>query len=159
MSSSKNSLATIESFCLKQNIKLTRLRKEVLTLFIDQSSPISAYELLNLINKAQTIEKTATEEKASKHYNIMSIYRVLDFLQQSALIHKLHTSNRYSLCCHPEKKMCQLLICTTCGQKTELHHELLDKTLEELAQKSGFQIAAHTIEITGLCRNCVSTLS
>lgn len=159
MGSTKNSLAKIESFCLKQNVKLTRLRKEVLTLFIDHSSPISAYELLDLINKAQTIEKTATEEKTTKHYNIMSIYRVLDFLQQSALIHKLHTSNRYSLCCHPEKKMCQLLICTTCGQKTELHHELLDKTLEELAQKSGFQIAAHSIEITGLCRDCLSRFS
>ncbi len=159
MSSTKNALAKIEKFCLQHNIKLTCLRKEVLTIFIDQSSPISAYELLNLINKAQTIEITTTGDKATKRYNIMSIYRVLDFLQQSALIHKLHTSNRYSLCCHPEKKMCQLLICNTCGQKTELHHELLDKTLEKLAQESGFQIAAHTIEITGLCRDCVGTLS
>ena len=159
MSSTKNALAKIEKFCLQHNIKLTRLRKEVLTLFIDQPSPISAYELLDLINKAQIVEGATTEDKAIKRYNIMSIYRVLDFLQQSALIHKLHTSNRYSLCCHPEKKMCQLLICTMCGQKSELHNELLDKTLEELAQKSGFQITAHTIEITGLCRNCVSTLS
>ena len=144
------SLTKIESFCLKQKIKLTRLRKEVITIMIEQPSPISAYELLDLINKAQTTDK---------HYNIMSIYRVLDFLQESEIIHKLHTSNRYSLCCHPEKKMCQLFICTTCGQKTELHHKILDETLQDLAQKSGFQIAAHTIEITGLCRNCLNRLS
>lgn len=159
MSTTKNALAKIENFCLESNIKLTRLRKEVLTIFIDQSSPISAYELLDLINKAQVTEKTTTEDKANKHYNIMSIYRVLDFLQQSALIHKLHTSNRYSLCCHPEQKMCQLFICTMCGQKTELHHEAFDITLKELAQKSSFQITAHTIEITGLCRSCLSAHS
>ncbi|WP_119329327.1 transcriptional repressor [Cysteiniphilum halobium] len=153
MNSTENalaSLAKIESFCLKQKVKLTRLRKEVITIFIEQPSPISAYELLALINKAQS---------NNKHYNIMSIYRVLDFLQQSELIHKLYTSNRYSLCCHPEKKMCQLFICDTCGQKTELHHETIDKTLQVLAQKSGFQITTHTVEITGLCRDCLRGLS
>lgn len=147
---SLTSLAKIESFCLQQRIKLTRLRKEIITIFIEQPSPISAYELRDLINKAQATDK---------HYNIMSIYRVLDFLQHAELIHKLHTSNRYSLCCHPEKKMCQLLMCNTCGQKTELHHATMDKVLQELAQKSGFQITAHTIEITGLCRSCLSRLS
>ena len=139
-------LAHLEQFCLIQGIRLTRLRKQVIATLIKQTQPITAYDLLAKLNTQQD----------DKRYNIMSIYRVLDFLLKNELIHKLHTNNRYSLCCHPEKHMCQLLICENCGKKIEQHELILEQRLNALAKESGFKITHQSIEIIGLCQSCLS---
>ncbi len=141
-----NVVAHIESHCLKHSIKLTSLRKLIILLLSEQNQPITAYELLAKLN----------EQSKDKNYNIMSIYRVLDFLCQNELIHRIHTTNCYTICCHPEKHICQLFICKNCGTKIEQHDEQLDQTLQKLAQKSAFAISQHTIELFGLCHKCLS---
>ncbi len=146
----KAHLAHIEAFCLAQNIKLTSLRWSVIEMLAQQVQPVSAYDLQDKLNKA---------EESNKHYNIMSLYRVLDFLQKNELIHKIYSNNTYSLCCHPEKKICQLFICNTCGNKKERHDVSLEERLQVLTKEDGFTITDHAIEIKGLCRDCLITHS
>lgn len=136
----------IEAYCRKKAIRLTRLRKKIICFLAKQTKPLKAYELLAKLN----------QEPQDKAYVIMSIYRVLDFLCQHRIVHRINSNNSYMLCCHPEKKFCQIFICKACGKKIESHNQLLHQKLTKLATQSQFAIEQHAIDLSGLCQRCLA---
>ena len=135
-------LSEIKNYCQQNNIKLTSLRQSVLEILIKHSQPISAYDLLDILKETNPQAK------------IMSVYRVLDFLRDHYIVHKINTTHTYSLCCHPSTQLCQLFICSQCGKKLETHLQDINQALTEIAHKKNFVLQQNKIELLGLCQRC-----
>jgi Fur family ferric uptake transcriptional regulator len=46
------------------------------------------------------------------------------------------------------------LICTNCGKAEEFMIDLMEKSIEKIAAKSGFKIEGNRFEVYGLCKKC-----
>lgn len=132
-----------KKYCQQQGIKLTPLRTKVLDVLVKQSQPLTAYELLDLLKK--------DNPKAQ----VMTVYRILEFLQQHDLVHRIENLNAFMLCHHLSKHhISQWLICEVCGTTTEYAGTAFNQAIEEVEQHSRFQVSEPTIELLGVCHNC-----
>lgn len=142
----KQRLAQAEQLCLLKGVRLTPIRKNLLSMIYqhDQPEALTAYELLRQLR--------ASQPKAEA----MTVYRGLEFLQQQGFIHRIATQNAYTACDTPQHQhLTQLLLCEKCGQAQEIHALALVKTLQSLLEEHEFQLSQEKpVEIVGLCRVC-----
>ena len=78
-----------EQQCLDNGSRLTEKRKKVLSGLLQSDRALSAYELVDYCN-----------ETYNESFAAMSVYRILEFLEQEQLVHKLNLANRYVACVH-----------------------------------------------------------
>jgi Fur family zinc uptake transcriptional regulator len=135
-------LQAAEALCQQQQLRFTAIRRRVLALVWGQHKPIGAYELLELLRQdGRTAPPT--------------VYRALDFLQQTGLVHRIATLNAYIGCAHPGKPHDgHFLICESCKSLAELDVTTITSAIEGIAADSGFEPRRQTVEILGLCPNC-----
>ena len=89
----------------------------------------------------------------------MSVYRMLDFLMEKGLVHKLSSTNKFLACshisCDHAHQTPQFLICDSCHSVNEIG---LDRTLISALEKSidakHFQLNSPQLELHGLCEGC-----
>ena len=89
----------------------------------------------------------------------MSVYRILEFLENNQLAHRLNTSNKYIACshitCDHQHQPPQFLICKTCHKVEEV--EVPTPIMESVAKatrKAGFTLASSHLEIECYCNDC-----
>jgi Fur family zinc uptake transcriptional regulator len=129
--------------CAERGVRLTEQRRRVLALVWRSDKPLGAYDILAAIQ--------AEQPKAAPP----TVYRALDFLLAQGLIHKLQSLHAYVGCVHPgEPHASQFLICTCCGDVTELEDASVARSLGKAAAASGFQAEQPMVELTGLCADC-----
>lgn len=130
---------------------LTSLRKDVLKIIESATRPLKAYEILNILLKKRPNAKPPT------------VYRVLDFLVEKHVIHKVNSSHTYVLCqynssnneCEKHGKNIDLILaCQHCHQYVELTNSIASLILNQLLQEKEFIISDHCIELKGICINC-----
>lgn len=137
-------LADAERFCATTGVRLTPLRKEVLELILNASTPMGAYDLLAKI-------KNDSDRPAAPP----TVYRTLDFLLDNGFIHRLTSINAYIPCCHPrEGHQAAFLICTECKSVKEASAQGLLDQLATLAESDNFSAHHSIIEISGICQQC-----
>ena len=137
-----------EQKCKDNDARLTAKRKQVLTGILNSEKAISAYDLADYCNQH-------FEDK----FPIMTIYRILDFLEGESFVHKLHTSNKYVACSHiasdHEHSVPQFLICNECQKVKEIH---IDKNiiteLNRNVEQAGFTMVTPQLEVNCLCDDC-----
>lgn len=136
--------------CTSAGVKLTTKRKNVLIVLLSSSTPLSAYEIA---------EKYKTQFNES--LPVMSVYRILGFLIQEKLVHKLETASLYIACAHiacdHQHETPQFLICDCCHSVKEI--SLKKHIMAQLArsiQNTGFTLAHQQLELHGLCERCQS---
>jgi Fur family zinc uptake transcriptional regulator len=137
-----------ESNCRAHGAKLTIKRKQVLSGLIDTRRALSAYELVDYC-----------KEQYGESLPPMSVYRILDFLQQENLVHKLDLANKYIACahitCNHDHGVPQFLICCTCQRVDEI---TVDKSvidsLKATIENAGFMVASPQLEMNCLCKQC-----
>ncbi|MBX3618233.1 Fur family transcriptional regulator [Nitrosomonas sp.] len=137
-----------QEVCASTGNKLTEKRKNVLTVLLASTIPLSAYDIVDKY-KAQFQESLP----------VMSVYRMLDFLIQEKLVHKLETAGQYMSCahitCNHQHETPQFLICDRCGSVKEIgikKHIIED--LERSIQSTGFALAHQQLELHGVCKQC-----
>ena len=137
-----------EELCASAGSKLTSKRKNVFIVLLASSTPLSAYEISDRY-------RTQFNESIP----VMSIYRMLDFLIQEKLVHKLETASQYMACAHiicdHQHGTPQFLICDLCGNVNEIRikkHIMAD--LEHNIQSTGFTLAHKQLELHGICSRC-----
>lgn len=89
----------------------------------------------------------------------MSVYRILGFLEENGLAHRLNTSNKYVACshivCDHVHKSPQFLICKSCSKVEEVSiPELAIEMLAKATKKAGFLLADNKLEIECFCNDC-----
>jgi len=142
------SLQHAQNQCSQTGLRLTDKRSKVLKILLQTAEPLSAYEIADQF-------KTVFAESLSA----MSAYRMLDFLMQANLVHKLETSNQYLACshisCDHEHELPQFLICDQCHTVKEigLGKQLLQK-LKDSIENTGFVLSSQQLELHGICEVC-----
>ena len=142
-------LRAAELTCAKNGTRLTKRRRQVLNALMQSSSPLSAYEVLDLCNRSTTSAMPA-----------MSVYRILDFLEQQLLVHRLFSSNKYVSCAHiacdhKHFQRTHFLLCEGCSLVEEVDAtEETSKAMEQMAEKVGFKLTTQQFELSGICTTC-----
>lgn len=138
-------LAEAEAACRSRGGRLTRTRRAVLEILLRSSTPLTAYEVLDLLRKGDASATPA------------SVYRCLDFLLDRGVAHRLETTRAYVACGHPEHPHAgQFLICRQCGTVVETEDERVTAATEQLGHRLGFSLDQRTVELLGLCGACRS---
>ena len=117
--------------------------KPVLHLLLSNHRAFSAYDIADILSKVR------------KRIQPIQIYRSLEKLMVLRAVHRLYTKNKFVACykegnCRAE----QFLICDKCNNVQEIDSELLEKEIQNLAQKNNFLISSKSVEVQGLCNNC-----
>lgn len=137
-----------QEICTTTGVKLTPKRKQALLVLLTASVPLSAYEIAEHY-------KTMFNETLP----VMSVYRIMNFLIQEKLVHKLETANRFISCAHiacdHPHEIPQFLICDRCHTVKEVGVKKRIMTeLEHSIQHTGFTLASQQLELHGLCEHC-----
>ena len=147
-------LRAAEVSCSENGARLTQRRRQVLSALMQSSSPLSAYEVLDLCNRS-----TASAMPA------MSVYRILDFLEQQLLVHRLSTSNKYVSCAHiacdhKHFQATHFLLCEGCSSVEQVDAtEEASEALEQMAKTVGFKLTTQQFELSGICTTCQNSAS
>lgn len=135
---------------LKAGINLTPKRKNVLGLLMVSDTPLSAYELADQF-----------KEQFGQSIPPMSIYRMLDFLTENNLAHKLTSENKFISCAHSNcdhaHQVPQFLICENCHHVKEvgIQKEVFN-LLKQSVEQAGFSLKQSQIELKCLCSDCTN---
>jgi Fur family zinc uptake transcriptional regulator len=134
--------------CQLRGERLTPKRSRILQLLLASVGPKSAYDLI-----------ADHDRKYGESPAAMSVYRMLNFLVDAGLAHRLATTNQFMACAHIAcdhvHRVPQLLICDQCHHAEEigLRSDLMDQ-LQHSADASGFRIGSSPLEIHGICQRC-----
>jgi Fur family zinc uptake transcriptional regulator len=140
-------ISQAELQCKVHGTRLTDKRKQVLTGLLKSGKALSAYELVDLCKKefGETIPA-------------MTVYRILDFLEEENLAHKLKIANKYVACSHipcDHTHQPQFLICTQCLKVEEISIDYnIIQALEKNVKQAGFQVVNSKLEMDCVCDEC-----
>jgi Fur family zinc uptake transcriptional regulator len=128
---------------------LTEKRRQVLTGLLDSRKALSAYELTDYCRDELGYQLPA-----------MSVYRILDFLEEEDLVHRLNLAKKYVVCAHivckHDHDVLQFLICTNCSRVQEITIDTkLVASLNKSVEDAGFNLASQQLEFDCVCADCV----
>ena len=139
----ERAMSEAESICQEKGLRFTDLRREVLRLIWLSHVPAKAYDILENLKGKEWSAKPPT------------VYRALDFLLETGLVHKLDSINAYIGRSHPrEKNACYFLICTDCNEAKECCSSELSDAIELAWNKNSFRPKKITLEVFGQCSAC-----
>lgn len=87
----------------------------------------------------------------------LQVYRALDKLVETGMVHRLESLNAFVACSHPgcdSHETIAFAICETCGKVAEISDQALETRLLELAREDGFTVKRAVVELRGLCAGC-----
>ena len=137
-----------EPQCKENGTRFTPKRKQILSELLKSNKALSAYELADLI-----------KEEFRKSIPIMSVYRILEFLEEEKLVHKLNLANKYIACAHiacsHSHALPQFLVCRTCSKVREISIDkrTIDK-IQEKVEGAEFQLVNPQLEMHCVCKGC-----
>jgi Fur family zinc uptake transcriptional regulator len=139
-----DALADAEAICAKHAVRLTKLRRQVLSVLISGHQPLGAYEIMDRL--------AAQGPRPAP----ITVYRALDFLIANGLAHRLASRNAFLACLHAHKASENVifLICERCGVVGEAASKAVKEALNAAANEVGFAPTMPVIEVTGLCGHC-----
>jgi Fur family zinc uptake transcriptional regulator len=139
----------------KYSFTLTSLRKDILAIIKSANMPLKAYDILDLLLKKRPTAKPPT------------VYRVLDFLVEKHILHKITSNHTYVMCQAEIDSHCEqhggnvdlMLVCKKCHQCLELVSSIFSVVLNQLAKQEKFAINENSIELQGICNGCSTLLN
>ncbi len=93
-------------------------------------------------------------KKENPSIGLATVYRTLSFLEKVDLVSSISFGS--------EGKKYELnrgnhhdhMICVRCGKIIEFFDEELERLQEEIAQKKGFKLLSHQMNMYGICKDC-----
>lgn len=150
MSDVQHILNHAEAQCRERGTRLTDKRKQVLSGLLGSGKALSAYELVDYCR-----------EEFGENIPAMSVYRILDFLQEEHLVHKLSLANKYVACshitCDHAHEVPQFLICQQCSevQEISISRSIIEK-LEKNVEDANYRLLSTQVELNCLCKACAA---
>jgi Fur family transcriptional regulator, zinc uptake regulator len=139
-----DAIAHAEAICAQRGERLTPMRRQVLEALLASHAPLGAYEL---------IERLARQGARPAP---ITIYRVLDFLREQGLVHRIESRNAFIACVHNHDSgdPVVFLICEKCGAVGEAASAAVADTIKSASRAAGFTPKTPVIEIYGVCAHC-----
>ena len=145
----QNALRQAESYCESRGSRLTEKRRQVLMGLLNSKKALSAYELADYCR-----------EELGYQLPVMSVYRILEFLGEEDLVHRLSLAKKYVACAHiackHDHELPQFLICKNCSgvQEVSIDAKLI-KSLNKSVTDAGFHLTSQQLEFDCLCGDFV----
>ena len=145
---SESALAAAKAICQQKKLRFTDKRPQVFSVLASQHTALGASEIADILRDSKQMSMP-----------MMSIYRILDFLVDNHLAHRLSSINKFlicqHLCCEHEHKLAQFLICNECQSIEEITaSEHSQQDIEAITSHSGFQLSNRQVELNGTCKQC-----
>lgn len=124
--------------------KLTKNQSLVMNTLKKSASPLSAYTILDLL-------------RDDGFRAPLQVYRALDKLVETGLIHRLESLNAFVACQHPsceDQEIIAFMICDQCEEVSEISDKNLSDQLKKLSNEAKFALKKAAIELTGICSKC-----
>ena len=143
-------LGFAEQQCKSEGARLTDKRKQILTALLCSPKAVSAYELVEICKR-----------EFGETLPAMSVYRILDFLQEKHLVHKLNLANKYVACahitCEHDHAVSQFLICNQCQKVNEvsISHSTMSE-FQKNVEDAGFRLVSPQLEMSCICDSCIA---
>lgn len=138
-----SNLALAEARCRENGAQLTKGRRRVLEILLQQHRALGAYDILEQLRDNGLGAQPPTA------------YRALEFLVAQGLAHKIEHLNAFIACdCPGEDHAPAFLICRACSNVAEAHSDSTRDFIDETAKQAGFQAETTVVEFFGLCPNC-----
>lgn len=136
-------MAEAERICRERGLRLTPLRRRVLELVWQSHRPVTAYALLDRL--------VADGHRAQAP----TVYRCLEFLIDSGLVHRVESLNAFIGCNSPwTGHEVGFFICGRCGEVAEISDPAVGRSIDQDARRLGFEVAARVVEVSGTCAAC-----
>ena len=107
--------------------------------------------------KHLSVEEIEEElRKRGERIGKATIYRTLEMLVKSGLVAERDFGEGFKRYEHlfGQSPVHEHLVCTECGNVTEIQDPELVRVQEDVAKRHGFQAAQYRLEIYGLCAEC-----
>ena len=124
--------------------KLTKNQTLVMDALANADGPLSAYTILDQL-------------RGNGFRAPLQVYRALDKLLDSGLVHRLESLNAFVACRHDDctdHEQTVFMICETCSKVSEIADKALTQHLQKMASASQFSLTKATIELRGMCKGC-----
>lgn len=126
------------------NLKFTKQRETVLKTLYNNDEHFSP-ESLHILLK-NTYPKL--------NIGIATVYRTLNLLEDSDMATSLSlgaAGKKFELGNKPHHDH---MICKSCGSIIEFEDEEIEQKQEEIAQRHGFKLNGHIMQLYGICKSC-----
>jgi Fur family transcriptional regulator, ferric uptake regulator len=118
-------------------------RKRVVALLADQRCCLSAQEVFDRLREQ------------GPPVGIASVYRALDLLARSGLVHRLELDGvAYYEPALPGGEHHHHVVCDGCGKVSPFSDEALEAAINRLAKRLRYSVAGHDVILHGACPDC-----
>ncbi len=148
MADAESSLHRARRIIESREQRTTDKRCKLLAVMLAEQKPLSAYELTDKYNR-----------EYGEHIIATSVYRILDWLVNASVAHRLNALNKYVACqqevCIQHGSISLLVICKHCEKVSEKHiSDSLRQAIDKHVSQSKFSHVSQHIEMTGECEKC-----
>jgi Fur family transcriptional regulator, ferric uptake regulator len=121
-----------------------------------QRAAISA--LLENLDEFRSAQELHDElRRRGEGIGLTTVYRTLQQVAANGLVDTLRTDTGESVYRSCSEHHHHHLVCRTCGSTVEIQGGDVEAWAAEVAREHGFSDVSHTIEIFGICGDCVAT--
>lgn len=134
-------LNQLTKYLREKDLKESEQRNLILKIFLKTKKHLTVKKLHRL----------ALESNAS--IGLATIYRNLKLFKECGLSEELRLNDgtiRYE----PKSAHHDHLICAKCNKIIEIYSSKIEKLQEQIAQKNGFKLESHRMELYGVCDKC-----
>jgi Fe2+ or Zn2+ uptake regulation protein len=85
---------------------------------------------------------------------LVTVYRTLEKLEQLGLVQRVHQPDGCHMFLRASRGHEHLLVCTSCGRVEFFSGDDLGNLILSIAERSGYQIREHWLQLYGLCITC-----
>ena len=125
-----------------KGLKYSTQREEILKVLYNSKEHLTSEEIYNKV------------KKINRNIGLATVYRALAFLEEQGLINSISFGSegkKYEL---NRGKHHDHMICINCNKIIEFFDEELEKLQKEIAEKHGFKLITHELNMYGICKEC-----
>ncbi|ARP50516.1 transcriptional repressor [Ruminococcaceae bacterium CPB6] len=126
-----------------KELKTTCRREAILTVLRTAQKPLTAEEVYLAV-------------LPNMHMSVSTAYRTLATLFEKEIVMKEVGQDGKAYFRLNDHRHCHILRCTGCGEVIELSGCPIEPLEKQWAEKTGYQITGHRLELSGLCPKCAA---
>lgn len=139
-------LERIEERLHAKGFKLTPQRKATITVLLENKEKhLSAEEVYALLHQK------------CPEIGLATVYRTLDVLAEIQIVNKVSFEDgiaRFDLKVRDQGHFHHHLVCTNCGNVTEIFEDLLGDVERRVLRQYHFEVSDHRLTFLGICQDC-----
>jgi Fur family ferric uptake transcriptional regulator len=133
----------LEGYLAARRLRRSARRRAILELFLAEERHLTADELYRIVRRRHPACGFATVYRALKLFCDSGLCRAVRF-EDGVTRYEHHFRHAH----HDH------LVCTRCGGVVEVVDPEIERLQERLAERHGFRVQRHCLELYGLCRSC-----